>query len=59
METDPKKTEMPEAWDQLLVYSFNARASLIRRVQNLANEKCDGNRSKMIVELLEKGLEAN
>ena len=42
-----------------LTYSFTSRLALIRRVQNRANQMYDGNRSKMIVELLERGLEAD
>lgn len=41
-----------------LTYSITAPPALMRRVQKLANQKHDGNRSKMIIELVEKGLEA-
>ncbi|MEE9499635.1 MAG: hypothetical protein V3V24_09880 [Nitrospinaceae bacterium] len=47
---------MPDPSEQILVYSFTSRRSLMKRVQKLANVKHDGNRSKMIVELLELGL---
>lgn len=41
-----------------LTYSITALPALMRRVQKLANQKHDGNRSKMVIELVEKGLEA-
>ncbi len=56
MEDDLKRYEMPDPSEQILVYSFTSRRSLMKRVQKLANVKHDGNRSKMIVELLELGL---
>ena len=60
MDTKQSTTLKPD--DQyegkLPTHSFTARSSLIRRVQNRANQMHDGNRSAMIVEFLEKGLEA-
>ena len=60
METDLEKHNVPvaEVLEQTEIYSFTAPPPLIRRVQNRANQMHDGNRSAMIVELLERGLEA-
>lgn len=57
-QTEDRKSAKP--YDETLYsYSFTSLPPLLRRVQNRANQMHDGNRSKMIVELLERGLEAD
>lgn len=42
-----------------LTYSVASPPSLMRRVQKRANQKYDGNRSKMVNEYIERGLAAD